>query len=284
MDNFYETLGVQSSASQEEIKKAFKSAAMKHHPDRGGDETTFKRVNHAYETLGDSSKRAQYDAMQAGGFSQFNTTNINFEDIFNGHHPFGDIFGNFRQRNNRAPRNHDVNIRCQISLLESYMGKEVEATFQLFNKQHTVNITIPQGVSHGETIRYNGLGDDTIPNIPRGNLNLTVLVLPDTNFVRHGDDIYTEIEINPIEAILGTNKEVKTIVDKTILLKVQPGVETGTKLAVPGHGFKNPHNNQIGRFVCIVKIKTPRITDAELINKLQVLNLELNSHLGKING
>lgn len=281
MDNFYETLGVQPSASQEEIKKAFRSAAMKHHPDRGGDEATFKSINHAYETLGDSNKRAQYDAMRAGGFSQFNTSSINFEDLFNGHNPFSDMFGNFRQQSHRAPRNRDVNIRCQISFLESFVGKEIEATFQLFNKQHTVNVTIPPGVSHGETIQYNGLGDDSIPNVPRGNLNLTVLVLPDANFVRHNDDIYTEVEINPIEAIIGTSKEIKTIIDKTILLKVQPGVETGTKLAVPNHGFKNPRNNQIGRLVCVVKIKTPQITDKAMLDKLQTLNLELNNHLGK---
>jgi curved DNA-binding protein len=281
MTDFYQTLGVSESASQDEIKKAYRKLANQHHPDKGGDQAKFKDISVAYETLGDANKRAEYDQHRKFGNGtqfHFNSGDFNnFHDIFGGFgHQFGggfhDIFGR------RMQRNRDLNIQCQISLLDSFLGKELEANYKLpSGRQQTVVINLPPGIGHGETIRYNGLGDDSIPNVPKGALNVTVVVMPDDRFQRVGDDLYTEIYINPIEAIIGCRKRVTTITGKELELDIRPGVDFGTEFAQHGGGFTNPHTRNRGRFVSVVKFRTPQITDALLIDKLRMLNDEINS-------
>lgn len=280
MTDHYQTLGVQPNASEAEIKKAYRSLAMKHHPDRGGDQAKFKDISAAYETLSDSNKRAEYDQQRSGGFQQFrfHTGNGGFEDFFGGNpfggggSPFGDVFGR------RVYRNRDLNIHCQITLLDSFTGKQLEASYQLPSGKHqNVVINVPAGVNHGETIRYANLGDDSIPNAPRGNLNVTITVMPDKEFARDRDDLYTTVEINPIEAMIGCKKQVKTITGSTMMLDIRAGVETGTEFANAGGGFTNINSGRKGRFVSVVKIKTPAITDPDLIEKLKQINADISN-------
>jgi curved DNA-binding protein len=279
--DFYQTLGVSENASPDEIKKAYRSLANKHHPDKGGDQAKFKDISVAYDTLSDPNKKAEYDQQRKYGNGtqfHFNSGDFNhFNDIFGG---FGQHFGGGFQDifGRRIQRNRDLNIQCQITLLDSFLGKELEANYKLpSGRQQTVVINLPPGIGHGETIRYQGLGDDSIPNIPKGSLNVTVVVLPDANFQRVGDDLYTEIFISPIEAITGCRKRVVTITGKELELDIRAGVEFGTEFAQHGGGFTNPHTRQKGRFVSIIRFKTPQINDPALIEKLKTLNDEINS-------
>ena len=280
--DYYQTLGVEKNASQEDIKRAYRKLANKHHPDKGGDQATFKNISVAYDTLGDPQKRAEYDQAQAGGgrHFHFHTGNGGFEhfaDIFGGAgfgqgHPFGEFFGR------RMQRNRDLNIQCQISLLDSYQGKQLEAEFKLpSGNPQSVVINLPAGIAHGETIRYNGLGDDSIPGVPRGNLNVTVIVQPDSDFARENDDLYTTVHISPIEAIIGCTKQVKTITGETTMLDIRPGIESGTEYAKNGLGFNNIHTNRRGRFVIKAVIKTPTVTNPVLLEKLRILNDEIKN-------
>ena len=280
MTDFYQTLGVSENASPDEIKKAYRSLAHKHHPDKGGDQDKFKDISVAYDTLSDPQKKAEYDAQRAGGFQQFNFNTGNggfrdFHDIFGaGFDPFGnrsDPFGGMFGR--RAVKNKDLNIQCQITLLDSFVGKQLEATYRLpSGKNQTVVINVPEGISHGETIRYQGLGDDTISQLPRGNLNVTIIVLPDPEFTRRGDDIYTTVTINPIEAMIGCQKQVKRITGETMMLDIRAGVNSGTEYASGGHGFANVHTGRRGRFVPVVNVQNPAITDPEIVAKLKEIN------------
>ena len=282
MNDYYQTLGVQPTASEAEIKKAYRSLAMKHHPDRGGDQAKFKDISVAYDTLSNQNKRAEYDQMRAGGNRQrhFNTGDFQeFADIFGGgfdpvgnrSNPFTDIFGR------QLRKNKDLNIACNISLLDSFVGKQLEANFKLpSGKSQTVIINVPEGISHGETIRYQGLGDDSVPNLPRGNLNVTIIIIPDMDFRREGDDLYTNVQISPIEAMIGCQKQVKKITGETMMLDIRPGVGHGTEFASTGSGFLNVHNKRRGRFVTVVSIVTPAITDPELITKLKELDARIN--------
>ena len=287
MTDYYNILGVSETASPEEIKKAYRKLANTHHPDKGGDQAKFKDISVAYDTLGDAQKKAEYDQQRMYGGPQhhFHTGNGGFQDFNNifgggfdpfGHrsNPFADIFGAAR---GGMRKNRDLNIQCQITLLDSFVGKQLEANFQLpSGKSQTVVINVPAGISHGETIRYNGLGDDSIPQLPRGNLNVTVLVMPDPNYERRGDDLYTVLEINPIEAIIGCRKPIKTITGTIINLEVRPGVETGVEFAASG-GFTNVNTRQKGRFVTVIKVKGITVTDPDLVKQLKAINDAINN-------
>ncbi len=280
MNDHYKTLGVNPNASPDEIKKAYRKLANQHHPDKGGDQAVFKDISVAYDTLSDGQKRAEYDQMRMGGPQvKFQSGDFqDFADIFGGafdpfghrSNPFFDVFG--RQRKNR-----DLNIQCQISLLDSFVGKQLEANYKLpSGKPQTVVINVPAGISHGETIRYQGLGDDSFPNMPRGNLNVTVVVLPDANFRRQGLDLYTTVNISPIEAMIGTRKRVKYITGEDKEIDIRAGVETGIEYASHGYGFTEPRNGQRGRFVIVVNIRTPHISDPDIIRRLREINDEIS--------
>lgn len=278
MTDYYKILGVSEGASQDEIKKAYRKLANQHHPDKGGDQAKFKDISVAYDTLSNDQKRSEYDQQRkygGGPNMRFHTGNMHdFGDMFGGAfggHPFGDIFG--RQQR----RNRDLNIQCQVTLLDSYQGKQLEANYQLpSGRTQTVVINLPPGVNHGETIRYNGLGDDSIPNLPRGHLNVTVIVLPDNNYTRIGDDLYTEVNISPIEAMIGCRKKVKIITGQELELDLRPGIDHGTEFASNGNGFPNPHTGGRGRFVTVIRIRTPKISDPGIMARLRQLQDEIS--------
>lgn len=279
MNDYYQTLGVQPNATAEDIKKAYRKLANKHHPDKGGDQAKFKDISVAYDTLSDQNKRAEYDMMRQGGGRQFHfhTGNGGFDDIFGGgFDPFGHRSNPFFGRRG-PPKNRDLNIQCQITLLDSFTGKQLEANYTLpSGKPQNVVINIPPGVNHSDTIRYPGLGDDSVPNIPRGNLNVTIIILPDQNYRRVNDDLYTTVNISPIDAMIGCRKKVKTITGQEMELEIRAGVESGTEYASNGNGFVNTHSRHKGRFVSVVHIQTPVVTDPEIIAQLKEINQKIS--------
>ena len=282
MTDYYNILGVSENASPDEIKKAYRKLANQHHPDKGGDQAKFKDISVANDILGDPQKRAEYDQQRRfGGGPQVRFTTEGFDPF--GHmfnqgfpqgHPFGDIFG---QMHRQQRRNRDLNIQCQITLLDSYQGKQLEAQYQLpSGRPQTVVINVPAGIDHGSTIRYQGLGDDSVAGFPRGDLNVTILVQPDPTFERRGDDLYTTVEVNPIESMIGCRKKIKSITGATIELEIRPGVETGVEFASGGQGFQNVNTGNRGRFVTVVKIKATAITDPALVNRLKQLDADIS--------
>ena len=276
MTDYYQTLGVQPTANPDEIKKAYRSLANKHHPDKGGDQAMFKDISVAYDTLSDQNKRAEYDQQRMGGPQvRFHSGGFDpFEHMFGGGAgPFADMFGR------QVRRNRDLNIQCQITLLDSYVGKQLEANYRLpSGRNQTVVINVPPGIAHGETIRYQGLGDDSVPHAQRGNLNVTIVVQPDANFSRRGDDLYTTVNVTPIEAMIGCRKTVVTLSGQRLELDIRAGIESGAEFASNGTGFTNVNTGYKGRFVSVVNIKTPTITDPMLISKLKDLDSEINKH------
>lgn len=280
MTDHYQTLGVSPNATPDEIKKAYRSLANKHHPDKGGDQAKFKDISVANDTLSDPQKRAEYDQMRMGG-PQVRFTTGGFHDIndlFGGNpfsgSPFGDIFGRPYQQHVR--KNRDLNIQCQVSLLDSFQGKQLEAQYKLpSGRTQTVVINVPAGIEHGSTIRYGGLGDDSLSSAARGDLNVTIVVLPDPNFERRGMDLYTHVDLTPIEAMVGCRKVIPTITGKTVELEIRPGVESGVEYASAGQGFTNVHNQVRGRFVSVVRIKTPTVLDPEIVQQLKDIDARI---------
>ena len=280
MTDYYQTLGVGEQASPDEIKRAYRSLANKHHPDKGGDQAKFKDISVAYENLSDPQKKAEYDQQRMYGGGQqfhFNTQNPfgGGFDPFGGQGPFGDIFAHMRGQQMR--RNRDLNIQCTVSFLDSFNGKQLEANYRLpSGRNQNVVINVPAGVTHGDTIRYSGLGDDSIPGAPRGNLNVTILVQPDPNYERRGDDLYQWVDLTAIEAMIGVKKKVRSLSGTTLDLDIRAGVEHGAEFASHGNGFPNVNNGMKGRFVSVVRIKTPVITDPVIVQQLKDIDARIN--------
>ena len=246
MTDFYSVLGVDKNADQETIKRAYRKLAAQHHPDRGGDKNKFQEIQAAYDTLSDTEKKSQYDNPQPQGFHfQFGGgfppgfENI-FDQHFGGNHPFGAFFG--RQQN----RNRTINLQTRVTLEEAYTGKEIFAEVKLpSGKNQVLEIKVPPGVDNGTTIRLAGMGDDSIPNAPKGDIHLTITVQPHSRFNRHGDDLVTVIEINCIEAMLGVKKEIQTINGSTLEINIKPGTQPGQVLSVGGYGMPNIQDNRV---------------------------------------
>lgn len=271
--DYYQILGIQENASQDEIKKAYKKLAMQNHPDRGGDTKKFQEISQAYDTLGDTQKRQQYDAQKNNPFLHARSGAHGFQDIndifagfgFGGPHS---PFGGFRQQR----RNKDLSIRVNITLKQSYTGTQIEARFNTpSGRAQTVVVDIPPGVQAGQTIRYGDLGDDSIPNLPRGNLNVTVVVEPDPIWERRGNDLVTTMNISILEAMTGCIKEVTSLDGSIIPLKVRAGIHAGAEFAVGGKGFRDLNTNVVGKLLVILNVDIPAITDNQLKQEFEAL-------------
>ena len=272
--DYYSILGVSKNASPEQLKKAYKKQSMQHHPDRGGDEEKFKKINEAYSTLKDPQKRQQYDNPQPQ--FNFNTQNMGgFEDMFA--HAFGHGFGGFQQQRQQR-RNRDITIPCNITLEDVLNGKEVIATYRLrSHREESVNIIIPKGARHGDTIRYEQLGDDSIPNIPRGNLHVKIQVRKHPKFDRNNDDLWTLESINALDLILGCSIIVNTLDGQQVRINVPSGTASGTTFRVTDHGLPNIDVGRKGNLLVRIDAVIPKINNKDQLQKLREVRNETNS-------
>ena len=270
MADHYQTLGVDRNASPDDIKRAYRKLAAQHHPDKGGDTAKFQEISAAYDTLSNPDKKAQYDNPQPqfqnapggggspGGFHFHTGGGIppGFEDIFA-------QFGMFGQR--QQPRNRTLNIQTTISLEDAFNGKDLVASIGLpSGREQMVEIKIPVGTHDGLVLRLAGMGDDSVPNAPRGDIHLTVSVLEHPKFRRQGDDLTCNIEISCIDAMLGKTMQVDTIDGKTLEITIQPGTQHGQTLAAAGYGMPKLNDNRYkGRLLMPVVIKIPTFLTEE---------------------
>ena len=277
MSDYYSTLGIGKTATQDEIKQAYRKLAMKHHPDRtGGDDTKFKEIQAAYDTLGNPEKRSQYDNPQPQfGGGGFGGVPPGFEDVFaqmfGGGNPFG--FGGMGGQ--RQAKNKTLNIQTQINLEEAFFGKELIANITLpSGREQVVNVTIPRGIQDGTTLRLAKMGDDSYNHLPRGDIHLTVIVVPHNKFNRQGDDLIKELEVNAIDAILGKNYQLETIDNRLLEVKINPGTQHGQMLAANGYGMPNMNDNRfVGRLLIQVKIQIPtNLTNSQLTKLREIYN------------
>ena len=262
----YETLGVTRDASQDEIKKAYRKLAAQHHPDRGGDTAKFQEIQSAYAILSDIDKKSEYDNPHtqnfpgSGGF-HFHGGGMpqGFEDIFGqmfgGAHPFGHMFNGGRN----SPRNRTLNIQTTITLEEAFHGKDMIANLQLpSGREQVLEIKIPAGIQDGMTLRLSEMGDDSVPNVPKGDIHMIISVLPHSVFTRQGDDLVKTVNINCIDAMLGKTVQISTIDNKLLDIKINPGTQQGQTLAAAGYGMPKVNDNRFkGRLLLTINITIP---------------------------
>ena len=271
MADHYQTLGINRDASPDEIKRAYRKLAAQHHPDRGGDTAKFQEIQAAYDTLSDPAKKEQYDnpapQFSDGGFQQYGGFPPGFEDIFANAfgqgHPFSGMFG---RRQPPPQRNRTLNIQTAISLEDAFNGKDLVANVTLpSGRDQILQIKIPPGIADGTTLRLSNMGDDSFPNLPRGDIHLTVNVHPHNLFHRTGDDLNCSLNVSCIDAIIGKTYQVTTIDSKILELNIKPGIQHSQVMNVPGYGMPKMSDPRYrGRLLIHINIVVPTdLSDAQ---------------------
>lgn len=309
--DYYEILGVSKTATPEEIKQAYRKLARKYHPDLNPGnkeaEARFKEINEAHEVLSEPEKRQKYDQFgqywkqasvggvprgagavgDVGGFDfdQYG----DFDDFINdllgrvggggrkerrtytyrtsSGEPsgFGDFYGDFRTQ---APA-PDTEAAIALTFSEAFHG--VQKRLQLDDE--TINVRIPPGAKPGSRIRIKGKGRPSPFTQQRGDLYLTIEVLPHPFFRFDGDDIICEIPIRPDEAVLGTQIKVPTP-DGSVTMTIPAGVRSGQSLRLRGKGWSQ---QQGGRSDQIVKLQIVSPKDLSPIEREWYEKIRANS-------
>jgi DnaJ-class molecular chaperone len=276
----YEILGVSRSASQDEIKRAYRRLAKQYHPDHNPNdksaETKFKEVQAAYEVLGDPQRREQYDRFGAGGpapdvhtWGQ-RTTGVP-EGVSVDFGGFGDLTSIFEQffsrgartRSARAQRSTgargaDIEHTVTVSFEEALHGTSREVILQSSagpQAAERIEVRIPAGVTDGQRIRVRGKGQDGLGG--RGDLMIRCQVQAHPYFRRDGRDVLLDLPLTFTEATLGTRVEIPTP-DGPTVLTVPAGTSSGAKLRLRGRGVKDPRGAAPGDMYAIVRITVPK--------------------------
>ena len=298
--DYYKLLELDKSASQKDIKKAYRKLARKYHPDLNPDDKTaqarFQQINEAHEVLSDPEKRKKYDeygkdwqhadqfeqakrqqaasggfggGFQGGGGQAYSG---NFDDD-----TFSDFFEQMFGGRARAQGAHrggqfkgqDFNAELQLRLSEVYESQKHTLTVNGKN----IRLTIPAGVENGQTIKIKGHGGPGMQGGPKGDLYITFNILNDTAFKREKENLYSTEKISLTTAILGDEIEVNTFNGK-VKLKVKPGTENGSKVKLKGKGFpKYKKSGEFGDLYITYQVEIP----SKLSDKQKELFQELKN-------
>jgi curved DNA-binding protein len=279
--DYYATLGLKRGATADDIKKAYRSMAMKHHPDRGGDEKRFKEIEEAYRFLSDPQKKNIIDMGgdpnaqpgMGGGFHNQGPFEFHF-----GGAGFDDIFSNFGFGRRPAQRNKTLNIVIDITLEDVLNGKEINAEITLpgTGKKKIVNIAIPPGIEDGQQIRYEGMGDNSVAGIRPGDLIVNVRISPHPKFRREGRDIILDKKVSVWDAMLGGNVTVDTLDKKTLNISVPAGTQPDTMLSCRNEGLPGLRNKVRGNLLIRIKVEIPKNLNIAQIELLTNVRKEMN--------
>jgi len=260
MTDHYETLGVAKNASQDEIKKAFRKLASQHHPDKGGDTAKFQEIQAAYDTLGDTNKRAAYDnpAPQFGGFggsgaNPFHSAQFNdiFSQMFGGQNPF-------QQPQRRA----HMRLSLWIGLHDVATGGKRPVSLGTNVGSTTVEIEIPLGINDGDNVQYQGIG-------PGGqDLVVQFRVKPDPKWQRDDLNLYCEQKVPLWDMLLGGDTEIKTVLGDGLVIKIPPRCPPGTTLRLRQQGLKNRNGSQ-GDILVRVQPEIPLHIAPEILDAIK---------------
>ena len=300
--DYYETLGVSKTASDDEIRKAFRKLARKYHPDVNKDKATaeekFKEINEAYEVLGDPVKRKKYDELGAnwnagadfrpppgwesfgggrpfpgrgpkGEEYEFHFGGTGFSDFFEqffggGRGPAGFGGGSFGQRPRGAERGSDVEADIMVTLEEALHGSRRTISLRRgnSNKVETYQVKIPKGVHEGQRIRLAGQGEAGAGGGKSGDLFLRVRLARHPDFTVDGSDLVHEAKIPPSQAALGGELQVPTL-EGSARLKLPPGTQGGQRFRLRGHGLPTAGGGRGDLFV-VTQIQIPKkLTERE---------------------
>jgi curved DNA-binding protein len=298
--DYYKILGVDRSASEKEVKKAYRKLARKYHPDVNpgddGAEERFKEINEAHEVLSDPEKRKKYDQLgsswrqwqRAGGepagfdwaqwYAQPGGARVHVEyadlgDLFGGAGGFSDffsaIFGGLGGRGEttwgargqpRAAHGQDYEQEVEVTLEEAFSG-----TTRILQKDgRRLEVKIPAGVETGSRVRMRGEGGEGLGGGAKGDLYLRVRVLPHRTFERKGDDLHCEVPVDLYTAVLGGEVRVPTLKGGA-MLKIPPETQGGKTFRLKGQGMPRMKDSGTkGDLYAKVRVRVPEhLSDSE---------------------
>ena len=274
--DYYKVLGVNKNASQDEIKKAYRNLARKHHPDLNPNDKEahkrFQQINEANEVLSDPEKRKKYDQygkdwqhseqFEQARESQHRSRGFGTETFTGdfGDNDFSDfftsLFGNMGEKGFRQKtrfRGEDYQAELHLNLTDVYKTHQQVLTVNGKN----IRITIPAGVENGQKIKIKGHGGPGINGGPAGDLYISFHILNNTSFKRDRNDLYTIIDLDRYTAVLGGEVTIDTL-DGKVKLKVKPETQNGTKIKLKGKGFPVYKNEgQVGDLIVTFQVKLP---------------------------
>lgn len=275
----YKVLGLDKTASDDEIRRAFRKRAKELHPDLNPNDKAaaeqFKKVSAAYEIVGDAEKRAKYDR---GEIDASGEPRRGFERHYagaggqrrtysEGDFGFGDIFSDlFSARGPRGPgtgfslRGQDMRYTLEIDFLEAVGGARKRVTLP---EGGTLDLTVPEGVSDGQVLRLKGKGGPGVRNGEPGDALVEIRVRPHAQFRRQGDDILIEVPITIDEAVLGAKIEVPTISGR-VALQIPKATSSGRVFRLKSKGVRNMVTGDSGDQLVTVRIVLPESIDDSL--------------------
>jgi curved DNA-binding protein len=301
--DLYKILGVERSASDQEIRKAYRRLARKHHPDVNPNdpkaEDRFKEASYAYEILSDAEKRKLYDEFgeqgvaagfdperarqytqwreQAGRspYSESFRTDVDLEDLLSG------LFGRgARGGRPRGPaRGEDTSGEVWVDFMDAIRGAEVRVDAD----GRTLRVRVPQGAAEGTQIRLSGQGEGGSGGAPSGDLYLRIRIRPHRFFTRDGDDLGLELPVSVSEAVRGASVEVPTP-EGSVTLKIPPRSRNGQKLRLRGKGVTSLGGKRRGDLYVTLRVELPDARDPGLDERVAELEQfytarDLRAHL-----
>ncbi len=301
--DYYKILGVSKNASQDEIKRAYRTLARKFHPDISKEpdaESKFKDIGEANEVLKDPEKRAAYDKFGSNwqhgqDFRPPPDWDAGFEFSGGGYtgttdHSdfFEELFGRTRfSRGGSSPfrmQGEDQHAKIVISLAEAYLGTKktitlqrpvVDATGHVTTKPHNLQVTIPKGILEGQRIRLEGQGMPGHGGASGGDLFLEIVFAADPIFRADKRDIHLTLPVTPWEAALGAQITVPTLGGK-VQLTIPPHSQTGKKLRLKGRGLSSP-TQQGDQYVTLkVIIPQPQTEDQKQLYREMAEKMPMN--------
>jgi curved DNA-binding protein len=284
--DYYGVLGLEKSASADQIKKAYRKLALKYHPDKNPDdkkaEERFKEITEAYAVLSDPEKKQQYDQFGDAAFHQ----NFSQEDIFRGadlnsifrefgfggrggDDIFSQIFGGGGMHQGCGGRHHqrpvkgqDYLMRLTIPFRQAVLGGERRVDLDRSGQIEQLQVRIPAGVESGQKLRISGKGAASSAGGPPGDLMLEINVTSDARFRREDRDLYTTVKIPFTGACLGTSVTVETL-EQSKRVKVKPGTQTGSKIRLKGFGVPGRPGKQAGDLYAVIEVDVPNELTSE---------------------